>query len=412
MILRLRRDLGQHNLVVRDRLLPLERRAGDDAERLAKRDDRLARLPCVSRERVGDVRAGLVVEQLHLQAVGRWQAKRGRDTAVDRRHRAAERRRGRNGRSQVALKRHAKVFNRNLPLAVVVQHSPLSGLEGHRRIAPGAALEHVHHQFAGRLVELGQAAAVRQGGEQVGHRVAVLAVERVGDKRLAFEIRHLHEADGVFRVFLRLEQRAYKELVEPFRTVDRLAVLAGGVEHLVRFAALGQQLPVPQVTRVLERIGRPAMSAHLKAKLRLGEADVEKFRLVKDQPLERCPLGGGLADVGSDVDRVGARGARRHLAQVDRGGDGAVDRLAVETPLVSKRPGALRLDPQHDVGVDADNRLNRRRRGRHGDVCAVDDFFAFRLADRRQARVQDGGFAAGVTHRIADHHLVTSHVFG
>ena len=154
------------------------------------------------------------------------------------------------------------------------------------------------------------------------------------------------------------------------------------------------------------------MPAHLKAKLRLGKVDVEKFRLVKDQPLERCRLGGCLADGGADMDRVGALDARRHLAQVDRGGDGAVDRLAVETPLVCERPGALRLDPQHNVGVDADDRLNRRRCDRHGDVCAVDDFFAFRLADRRQARVQDGGFAAGVTHRIADHHLVTSHVFG
>ena len=153
------------------------------------------------------------------------------------------------------------------------------------------------------------------------------------------------------------------------------------------------------------------MPAHLKAKLRLGEVDVEKFRLVKDQPLERRRLGAGLSDGGADVDRVGALGVRRHHAQVDRGGGGAVDRLAVETPLVTERPGALRLDPQHNVGVDADDRLDRRRCGRHGDVCAANELGVFRHANRRQDGVENGCFAARVPNSIADHHLIAAHVF-
>ena len=153
------------------------------------------------------------------------------------------------------------------------------------------------------------------------------------------------------------------------------------------------------------------MSAHLKAKLRLGEADVEKFRLVKDQPLESCRLGGGLADGGADVDRVGTLGVRRHHVQVDRRGGGSINCFAVETPLVRERPGPLWLDPQHDVGVDADDRLDRGRRSRHGDVCAADELGVFRRANRRQDGVEDGGLAARVPDAIADHHLVAAHVF-
>ena len=44
------------------------------------------------------------------------------------------------------------------------------------------------------------------------------------------------------------------------------------------------------------------MPSHLKAKLRLGEVEVEKFRLVEDEPLERRQFGGGLADGGADID--------------------------------------------------------------------------------------------------------------
>ena len=154
------------------------------------------------------------------------------------------------------------------------------------------------------------------------------------------------------------------------------------------------------------------MPSHLKAELRLGEAEVEKLRLVKDQPLERCRLGGGLADGGADVDRVGALGARRHHAQVDRGGGGGLDRLAVETPLVRERPRALRLDPQHDVGVDADDRLGRRRRGGHGDVRAAGELGVL-PARRWSAGWRRGrrSCCACTADAIADHHLVAAHVF-
>ena len=55
LILRLRRHLRQYNLVVCDRLLPLEHRIGDNAERLAKRNNRLAWLPRVGCVGVGNV---------------------------------------------------------------------------------------------------------------------------------------------------------------------------------------------------------------------------------------------------------------------------------------------------------------------------------------------------------------------
>ena len=99
---------------------------------------------------------------MHLQSVGRWKAKHGRDTALDRCQRAAKRRGCRDGRGEVALQRHSKIFNRNLPLSGVVQHSPLTGIERHSRIAPHAALKHVHHQLPGHLVELGKATTVWQ----------------------------------------------------------------------------------------------------------------------------------------------------------------------------------------------------------------------------------------------------------
>ena len=153
------------------------------------------------------------------------------------------------------------------------------------------------------------------------------------------------------------------------------------------------------------------MPAHLKFKLRLGEADVEKLRLVEDQPLERRRLGGGLADGGADVHRVVAFGVRRHHAEVDRVGGGPVDRLAVEAPLVRERPRAVRLDAQYDVGVDTDDRLNRRRRGGHGDVGTADALGQVRRGDRRQDGVEHGGLAARVAGGITNHHLVTAHVF-
>ena len=154
------------------------------------------------------------------------------------------------------------------------------------------------------------------------------------------------------------------------------------------------------------------MSANLKTKLRLGEADVEKFRLVEYQPLERCRLGSGLADGGANVNRVSALYVRRHHPQVDRGGGGTVDRLTVETPLVSERPRTPRFNPEHNVCVNADDRLNRRRRSRHGNVCASDDLGFFWRADGRQDRIENGSLTTRVAYAIADHHLVTAHVFG
>ena len=125
------------------------------------------------------------------------------------------------------------------------------------------------------------------------------------------------------------------------------------------------------------------MSAHLKTKLRLGEVDVEKFRLIEYQPLKRGRLGSGLADGGTNVNRVSAHFIRRHHTQVDRGGGGTFDHLAVKTPLVPERPRAPRFDPKYNVCMNTNNRLNRRRRSRHGNVCAADELGFFRRTDGR-----------------------------
>ena len=117
------------------------------------------------------------------------------------------------------------------------------------------------------------------------------------------------------------------------------------------------------------------MAVHLKTKLFAGEAEIEKLRLIKNQPLELGRLGVGLADGGAHVDRVRALGGRCHHADIDRTGRGPVNRLAIETPLIRKRPCALRLHLQHHVCVDTDHRLNWSRRGGHGDVGAIDDLY-------------------------------------
>ena len=153
------------------------------------------------------------------------------------------------------------------------------------------------------------------------------------------------------------------------------------------------------------------MAVHPKTELLVSEVEIEKIRLIKDQPLELCRLRVGLADGGPDVDCIRPLGGRRHHTNINRTGRGPVNCLAVETPLIRKRPGAFRLHLQHHVRVDTDHRLNWSRRGGHGDVGDVDDLHIGRRADARQDGIQHGGLAARVAHGVANDHLVAAHVF-
>ena len=198
LIFRLRGHLRQDDRIVGNRLIPLERRDSRHPERLAKRNTRLAWLPDFVRKSVGDVRPALIVKQLHLEAIRLRQAKRGGHAAFRRGQCAAQRGPGRDHRGEIALQCDPKIIHRYGVLSGKVKHRTLARVECHFRVLPRTTLEHVHRQLAGGLVQLGQGGAIREPGEQLGQRVAILATQRVSDERFAGGIRHPGVADGVF----------------------------------------------------------------------------------------------------------------------------------------------------------------------------------------------------------------------